>query len=105
MGLQAPFHYFTVHLTFHSIPGTESKREKIEEALWPDCAYRKSRLGQEAAGAYLLQIRCSGYLLRQQWRSTRSPRCELRTKVSCRRVGKRELEHLSPGVGIAARTA
>jgi hypothetical protein len=29
-------------------------------------------------------------------RSTRSPRCELRTKVSCR-VGKREFEHLSRG--------
>jgi hypothetical protein len=52
--------------------------------------------GQEAAGAYLLQIRCSGYLLQQQSRSTRSPRCELRTRVSCR-VGKRELEHLSQG--------
>src|SRR5215831_4953260 len=40
------------------------------------------------------KIRCSGYLLRQQSRSTRSPHCELRTRVSCR-VGKRELEHLS----------
>ena len=39
-------------------------------------------------------IRSLGYLLRQQSRSTRSPRSELRTKVSCR-VGKRELEHLS----------
>src|SRR6266496_8889 len=42
-----------------------------------------------------------GLSSREESRSTRSPRGDLRPKESCR-VGKRELEHL---FGIAARTA
>src|SRR5260370_15285123 len=84
-------------MTSESTARTSKSNSKSGTPKWSNsqlCAYRKSHLGQEAAGAYLLQIRCSGYLLRQRSRSTRSPRCELRTKESCR-VGERELEHLS----------
>src|SRR3954471_9740435 len=67
------------------------------------CAYRKSHLGQEATAAYRLQIRCSGYLLRdnREAQEVHVASCEQRSLV----VSGSEKWNTCPGVRIAARTA
>ena len=63
------------------------------------CAYRKSYLGQEAASAYRLQIKMFGLSSPGTIEKYEKSTLRFANKGACR-VGKRELEHLSPGLEL-----
>jgi hypothetical protein len=61
--------------------GLKSRFDRLRGCgLLTICTYRKSHLQPEAAGAYLLKVRCSGHASTEAMEKHRNRRCELRTK-------------------------
>ena len=79
-------------ITFESLPEGE-----WQATVFGNCAYRKSHLRPEAAGAYRLQIRCSGHASPGAIEKHEKSTLRIGEQRSLVVSGKRELEHLFLG--------